>query len=307
MHILTNAHVHSVPTTCPPNTDACTHSQTHICIPRPVPPLTPEWPHVLQAAAQIRVACEPHEARLDPLQLDLASFKSVRMFAQRVMNKHRGGALDMMFLNAGIGSTDGQTALSEDGIERVFATNFVGHYLLHSLLAALLLDAKPIARVVAVTDVAHYQSYDYGVATDLETLNAGARESLYAQSKLAQILWVQELTRLHGPNSTVYINSCHPGQAGTDIIVGSGWRNDFRRRLPGLLRRQTFGSPQHSALTPLYLGAHTKELVAKNVRGRYFHPIAFEHTPHNHTHNLTLQQEMWAFANELIRDFNFLD
>ena len=213
----------------------------------------------------------------------------------------------MMFLNAGIGSTDGQNALSEDGIERVFATNFLGHHLLHSLLAALLLNAEPAARVVAIADEAHRNSFESGVATDLSTLNSGVNKSLYAQSKLAMILWVQELSQIQGPNSTVYINSCHPGHAGTDIGFGSTWTDKFRRLLPGILRRQMFGSPQHAALTPLYLGVHTKELMAKNIRGKYFHPIAFEHTPHDQAHNLTLQKAVWKFANDLTSDWNFLD
>ena len=260
-----------------------------------------------QAAADIRLSCLTHEAQLHPWQLDLSSFQSVRGFAQRVMEKRRGGALDMMFLNAGIGITDGQNALSENGIERVFATNFVGHHLLHSLLAALLLNAKPAARVVAIADEAHRLSFENGVATDVPTLNSGARKSLYAQSKLAMILWVQELTRLQGPNSTVHINSCHPGHAGTDISFGSTSMDKFRRLLPGILRRQLFGSPQQAALTPLYLGVHTKDVIAKNIRGKYFLPIAYEHTPHVLSQNLTLQKAVWKFANDLVGHWNFLD
>ena len=48
--------------------------------------------------------------------------------------------LDMLFLNAGIASAgkneDGGLKLSVDGIEKVFATNHVGHHLMWKILVS---------------------------------------------------------------------------------------------------------------------------------------------------------------------------
>merc|ERR1711959_205781 len=101
----------------------------------------------------------------------------------------------MLFLNAGISGAaktpEGRIPLSEDGIELVFATNFVGHHLLYKILAPLI-KAAGVARVVLTSSASHWDSYEYGVATDLNTLN-NAIPSLaneqYGQSKLAQVLW----------------------------------------------------------------------------------------------------------------------
>jgi retinol dehydrogenase-12 len=65
------------------------------------------------------------------LHLDLSSLASVRAFARRFLAL--GLPLHLLINNAGKFS-HGQLALSEDGVEMTFATNYLGHFLLTELL-----------------------------------------------------------------------------------------------------------------------------------------------------------------------------
>jgi hypothetical protein len=62
--------------------------------------------------------------------------------------------------------------------------------------------AARVGRVVLTSSASHFDTYSYGVATDLATLNSppggravAAMLNPYGQSKLAQVLWAQEATR----------------------------------------------------------------------------------------------------------------
>ena len=111
------------------------------------------------------------------LIMDTSSLKSVQAGAQNylstMMNKNNA-TLDMLFLNAGTIFADQSTLcvpLNENGIEYVFATNYLGHHLLYRILEPLLRRSKPAARVVSTSSAFSFLSYSYKVATDLETLN----------------------------------------------------------------------------------------------------------------------------------------
>eukprot|EP00662_Eupelagonemidae_sp_cell21_P021503 gene21503-12562_t len=84
----------------------------------------------------------------------------------------------MLVLNAGIGTSP--YALSVDGIEMMFATNHVGHFLLYQLLLPLMeAGGHTGAARVAVTSRAAINNKGSG----FNALNA------YGQSKLANVAW----------------------------------------------------------------------------------------------------------------------
>jgi NAD(P)-dependent dehydrogenase (short-subunit alcohol dehydrogenase family) len=221
----------------------------------------------------------------------------------------------MLFLNAGIptgGPTTGEgLPLSEDGIEMVFATNHVGHHLLYKLLEPTL-KLSPMARVVLTSSAANYRAPEYGVATDLHTLNnPGTSFDLfssfkipkeYGQSKLAQVLFAQELTRQLPTDSNIYVNSFHPGAVDTKI-----WGKN--PSIPGpilwLIEKLQEGfmwSGEDGCLTMLYLGTATDALKEGNVRGQYFHPQAMRVTPNKKfTQDPAVGQAVWKFTETLIQ------
>eukprot|EP00658_Telonema_sp_P-2_P067280 TRINITY_DN56207_c0_g1_i3.p1 TRINITY_DN56207_c0_g1~~TRINITY_DN56207_c0_g1_i3.p1 ORF type:complete len:276 (+),score=64.03 TRINITY_DN56207_c0_g1_i3:265-1092(+) len=235
-------------------------------------------------------------AELDALVMDMADLSSVKKTGSAYASKV--AKVDMLFLNAGVGSQGpgSTTPLSVDGIELVFATNHVGHHLLYKMLAPVMADG---GRVVVTSSSVAFDSYDYGVALDLETLNHAFIDPggllPYAQSKLAQILWVQELTHRLGPNSSVFVNSFHPGLCSTGIFRNSP--APFNFILENVLSHIMW-KPEQGALTGLYLGVEVGE--KNQVRGQYLYPIALPMDPPDHARNLTLQRGLWEFTDRLV-------
>lgn len=266
--------------------------------------------------------------------VDTSSLRSVKTFCHEFQARNDDAEgnrlpLDMLFLNAGIGfagkNEDGSLPLSEDGIEMTFATNIVGHHLMYRLLEPSIRRSDELrrtpARIVQTSSALNYlNTLPYHVATDLETLNSDQGGSLYAQSKLAQILWAKELTsRLDAdanntdPNSIVYVNAAHPGGVATNI-----WHEKEFVILPWRAKAAKFWMrcftsfmwmPEEAALTLIYLGTAVEQLQKENVRGRYFHPQTKEMKEHklfpkdNGQQTNILQENVWKFLDELVADF----
>jgi NAD(P)-dependent dehydrogenase (short-subunit alcohol dehydrogenase family) len=246
---------------------------------------------------------ETNMNKISTIIADMSDLKNTR----EAVSKYAGTIekLDMLFLNAGINSAgtneDGSLPLSVDGIEKVFATNHVGHHQLWKLVAEKVKAAKN-GRVVLTSSASSFSTYEYGVATDLETLNSvSVDQNTYGQSKLAQILWAQELTRQLGEDSSVYVNSYHPGCAATNIWFGPQTPK-FLHGFMRFMQEQTMWSSLEGALTMLYLGAATNDLKEKNLRGLYFHPMVqkVDANP-KFAGNLQLQKDVWTFSDELIK------
>ena len=98
----------------------------------------------------------------------------------------------------------------------------------------------------------------------------------YSQSKLAQILFAQELTRRLPPESNIYVNSLHPGAVATGIWGKNPLFPKPAKWIIEKLQDGIFWSAEQGSLTMLYLGIATDALEKGNVRGQYFHPQVSE-------------------------------
>ncbi len=78
------------------------------------------------------------------------------------------------------------------------------------------------ATIVSTSSASHYDSYAYGVATSIADLNDEANYSpllAYGQSKLAQVVFTQELARrMAAEGKNVFVNVYHPGVVATNIL-----------------------------------------------------------------------------------------
>ena len=297
---------------------------------------------LFQRAKIDRGAIDPESASsVTTMTVDMSSLKSVQQFCHDFLARTDDGngspiPLDMLFLNAGIFEVlkpDSPLKLSEDGIEKTFATNVVGHHLMYRLLEPTILRSdekrKAPARIVQTSSAASFDTqYPYKVATDLETLHNEKPIGMgpYAPSKLAQILWAKELTaQLDAnttasqnddvePNSIVYVNAVHPGAVATNIFhsaldslqVSSG----IRKVLDAISKRvfSYIWTPEEGALTLLYLGTALEDLQTKKIRGQYFHPQATLIEDHPAASDKDpgtkiLQEKLWKFLDELVADF----
>ena len=126
---------------------------------------------------------------VDTKLVDFSSLVSVRDFS--ISFKESNNKLDVLYLNAGIGSAsqeeDGSPSLSVDGIEKVFATNLVGHHLLFKHLEPLLSKSEN-SRVVLTSSFFGFLAHGTpNISTDLDSLNYKEDPiGIYAQSKLGR-------------------------------------------------------------------------------------------------------------------------
>ena len=253
--------------------------------------------------------------------MDVSSLQSVSKAAKTYMQQHSDN-LDMLFLNAGVYTaasefdSNSPLTLSKDGIEMVFATNVLGHHLLYKLLQPILIKSD-MARVVLTSSFMSYTSFDYGVATDLQTLNTGDSSlkhsiKVYGQSKLSQIMLVKSMVKqLQQENvSNVYVNAANPGIVRTPMQ----YRHSLKPTNPQLVNtitkwiqdRQTMWNVTEGALTPLYLGVATNDIQHMNINGRYYSPMAVEVSPATIALDTDLQGKVWKFCNDLIKDYVYL-
>ncbi|KAG5183799.1 hypothetical protein JKP88DRAFT_198915 [Tribonema minus] len=149
-------------------------------------------------------------AKLELMSLDLADTHSVRSFVSDFKAKH--DRLDVLVNNAGL-NAGGRT---KQGLGLVFASNFVGHFLLTKLLQDTI-TATPGARVVNLASLMHH----YG-RVDWERACWGNDDwkgfSSYQASKLAMVLFSQELRRrFRRAGGTATSFAVNPGAVRSDI------------------------------------------------------------------------------------------
>ncbi|MER5788111.1 oxidoreductase [Streptomyces sp. NPDC001980] len=139
-------------------------------------------------------------------RLDLADLSSVREFAAGWDRP-----LDLLINNAGVMMLP--ELRTKDGFEMQFGTNHLGHFALTNLLLPYLTD-----RVVTVSSGLHRGGDGVIHFEDVNLKGAYNPTRAYAQSKLANLLFVLELQRrLAEAGSRVRALAAHPGYAATNL------------------------------------------------------------------------------------------
>jgi NAD(P)-dependent dehydrogenase (short-subunit alcohol dehydrogenase family) len=150
---------------------------------------------------------------------DLASLASVADLARQVQAK--AASLDALWNNAG--GLNRSFATTADGIEGQMAVNFVAPFALTRLLLALL-RAAPQGRIVTTSSMAHA----FAPRRIEDWLVPGGKSyrpmAVYGQSKLATLLFTEELARRIG-RSSVTVNAYHPGFVRSGFGSGGDPRN----------------------------------------------------------------------------------
>lgn len=151
-------------------------------------------------------------AKLEVMQLDLASFKSIKEFANSFKSKYN--QLNGLLNNAGIMQPPFRK--TEDGLELQMGTNHFGHYLLTGLLLGVI-KATPGSRVISQSSVVHESTKGINF-DDINNEKKYNRTEVYAQSKLANLLFVFELNRKFTEHNIDAIAlGVHPGYSATNL------------------------------------------------------------------------------------------
>ena len=188
-------------------------------------------------------------------------------------------------------------ALLTDGYEIQFATNHLGHALLiRRLLPTLQATAQAHgdARIINLTSVAHNMHPKSGINfTTLKTKQedlgtaAGASWARYGQSKLANLLYADELTRRY---PAVTSTAVHPGVVETELVTKHlSFAKRLGLRLNFLGKSKTY--PEEGAKN------QTWAATASGVQsGTYYVPVGVKGRREKLGANEDLARRLWEWT-----------
>jgi len=244
------------------------------------------------AAAVAEIARRTGSDTVGLVHLDLCDLASVRQAADDLLA--RCDRIDVLINNAG--GILSERAVTPDGFEATFAGNHLGHHVLTSLLAERLKSSAP-ARVVVVASLAHRWAVRGMNWDDLDRTARYRSADVYAESKLANVLFTMELAqRLVGTGVTA--NACHPGP----VRTGFGSADDTRglERIGLLVSRPFLVTASRGAEPLVYLAASPE---VAGVTGAYFSggylPGVHQRSPSRAARDPLAARRLWELSDQL--------
>ncbi|MEM6991049.1 MAG: SDR family NAD(P)-dependent oxidoreductase [Myxococcota bacterium] len=208
--------------------------------------------------------CRPHAC-------DLSSQAAIRAWAERL---RADVPIDVIVNNAGVWCNE--PTRTADGRETTWAVNHLAPFLLTHLLLDRLLE-RPHSRVI---NVATMRDPGASIRFDDPDLFGGFDGmTAYRQSKLANVLFTQELARRTAGTSLV-THALHPGVIDTQLLAATG------------LGHRVMETPAQGARTSVFLA--TDPSVARSS-GRYF--VACEERTPSST-DADLARRLWALSEQ---------
>ncbi|KFV71106.1 Dehydrogenase/reductase SDR family member 12, partial [Dryobates pubescens] len=220
-------------------------------------------------AARGEIAAETGNQNLFLHILDISNPKEIWKFAEKFKNDHK---LHVLINNAGCMVNNRE--LTEDGLEKNFATNTLGTYILTTALLPLLEEAAD-ARVITVSSGGMLvQKLNL---SDLQSANGAFDGTMvYAQNKRQQVVLTEQWAKAH---RNIHFSVMHPGWADTPAVRSS--MPDFYERMRSSLRTEAQGAD-----TVVWLAVSSE--AARFPSGLFFQdrqpvsthlPLASTHSP----------------------------
>ena len=229
---------------------------------------------------------------IDTLPLDLADLSSVRQATELFLAEHP--RLDVLINNAGVYCDT--LELTQDGYELQFGVNHLGHYLLTLNLLPAMQCSQQCGRVINVSSAMHMKGgIDFGNLRGERGPKSYNGTRAYAQSKLANVLFTNELDRRHGSELTT--NSLHPGVVGTSL---ANKKAKLFTKAVWSLYKPFARTPNRGADTSVYLASSPE---VREVSGRYFNPSQCLIKPSPTARNEQLARRLWEYSQEAVQDF----
>jgi NAD(P)-dependent dehydrogenase (short-subunit alcohol dehydrogenase family) len=227
--------------------------------------------------ADVEAASGNHDVKL--VALDLASQQSVREMAERI--KVESGRLDVLINNASV--FKGKRSVTPEGLETMFGTNHLGHFLLTNLLLDEL-KASPLGRVINIT-APSTSRLDFDDLQGERKFNA---LSAFGASKMCNLLFTYELARrLAGTRVTS--NALHPGLMKSNLMSEA----------PALIRwltRLFSSTPERASVGLLYLAASPK---LATVTGKFFKGTKLS-ASNAYSRDEAVQRRLWDVSARLV-------
>jgi len=228
------------------------------------------------AATRDEIVRASNNSSTDFIECDLSDLTAVRDCCNKFKGTHQ--LLHVLINNAGTWKPHRE--VSKDGIEMTFAVNHLAHFLMTNLLLDVVRMSAP-ARIISVSSGLHGGSINFD---DIGFAGRYRGMAAYRQSKLANILFVKELSRrLSGTGVTA--NCLMPG------FVSTGLFRDSSPISKAFVR--VFGSiPEKGAETPIYLASSPE---VQGISGECFKKKKVVGTS-KESNDRDLAAKLWAFS-----------
>jgi NAD(P)-dependent dehydrogenase (short-subunit alcohol dehydrogenase family) len=212
--------------------------------------------------------------------LDLSIQKSVREMATSFLKKY--DRLHVLVNNAGVFKS--RRVVTPDGLETMFSTSFLGHFLLTNLLLDRLKTSAP-SRIINVTAPSTTKlNFD-----DLQGEEKFSAFTAFGASKMCNLLFSYDLARrLSGTNVTS--NAIHPGLSKSNIM----------NEASGILRwgLNLLSSPPDQAAKAITYLASAGSL--EGVTGKFFKGQK-EIASAPYARDEQIQRQLWDVGEKLVR------
>ena len=244
-----------------------------------------------EAIANVRK--ERKQARCFPAQINLASLRSVKNFAQMVLSQFQ--RLDALFLNAGVFGLDFSTT-PEDGCETMFQVNFLSHFYLAHLLKSRMSTTSLKPKIIVVSSESHRFSNLSEDSLSPATLCPQSQASFtsmdsYNNSKLLLLMFSLEASDLWSPLGIRCV-AVHPGNLISSNLSRHYWPY---RILFGLVR--PFSKSLQQAASSAVFSAFAPEMIEST--GIYINNC-FPCEPSPLALSKTARRESWTIAKTLL-------
>lgn len=235
------------------------------------------------------------DAQIECMELDLASFESVRTFAQQFGQKF--DHLDLLINNAGVMATPETRTV--DGNELQLQVNYLSHFLLTQLLFPFIKKgAQP--RIVSLSSIAHKNGEIY--VNDFNLTHGYKPWSAYGQSKLACLMFAYELQRqIDTAGLKILSVAAHPGLATTELFR---YGSDITSKMIKATMSKYMSQSAADGAKPTLMAA----LDSTVQGGEYFGPDGFMEAKGNpskvkstkKSHDTALAQQLWELSEQTI-------
>ncbi len=240
-------------------------------------------------AAKEKIIAETGNNNVEFIKLDTSLLSSVRAFVNEYTTKYQ--TLDVLINNAGISSMTGGT--TAEGFELVFATNYLGHFLLTQLLLPYMAEN---ARIINISSDMHEPpgGIEWKGVEELAHPSKDDRKK-YAYSKLCAIYFTHELDRkLREEGSTVTVNSFNPGFM-ADTNFSGGHADKARAMVVKVTMPDRFGNLATSSDA---LAKISTESSFVGVTNKYFDRSTNEKASSTLSYNEENAKELWQKSKE---------